>query len=125
MSAAEQQGASGRFASFAGARLTVRVTYASQQGERWNCYRAGFEFGKEAVDIEMDQLGETLAEALETIISIVTETTQRVRVVLTMRDGSERILNEGENGPPVEAELAVLRAELAAAQNASNGAAGS
>lgn len=96
-------------ARYAGSRLKVVMRRALAVNGRWSYWRADFEFGKHPVEITLDQLGEEIDEAIETIILLVGE--ENLCVTLVQQDGTEQVLGAAET-VTMQAELAAVRAAL-------------
>lgn len=95
---------------FSAARLKVRVAFKKTTGQ-WSHRRFGFEFGKEAVEIEPGQLGADPVQVADAIVKLATEKqsdtgTETLAVILAVPDLPEKAIGDSE--------VAELRAFVAA-----------
>lgn len=94
---------------FSAARLKVRVAY--QRMGKWTYRRCGFEFGKEAIELELGQLGTDPVQVANAIVTLATDKERdapecQLDVTLALPDLPDRAIGETD--------VAELRAFVAA-----------
>lgn len=98
-------------------RVKVVMLFASPVNGKWSYRRAGFEFGKEPVELTFRELAPTPAQAFDNLILIASD--PHLRVTLTDHDGNEQVLNDGQ-GNPDPAAIAELEAARSALRSTAN-----